>query len=145
MKVSIKISLTFVETHSVWLFSDIWEESNVWLFEPNVSKETCGFFFTSVISIWSWKSNVQVPYCSCYIGEALVTLCPKANQQQHTSGSKRMNYNEMQTSDFLWQFPQIPLMIYIHASMINWNYYSVPLWCRAVSGFSKILQSQNFP
>ena len=25
-----------------------------------------------------------------------------------------MNYNEMQTSDFLSQFPQIPLMVYIH-------------------------------
>ena len=35
----------------VGLFSVISEESNVWLFEPNVSKETCGFFFTSVISI----------------------------------------------------------------------------------------------
>ena len=35
----------------MWLFSDIWEESNVWLFEPKVSKEPCGFFFTSVILI----------------------------------------------------------------------------------------------
>ena len=67
----VEVSIRIEPYFGVWIFSAIWEESNVWLFEPKVSKETCGFFFTSVISIWSWKSNVQVPFCSCYIGESL--------------------------------------------------------------------------